>query len=158
MEIQPQLATARQVLDFGGCDVNGSPRGLFSPSTDYLVLDARAGNNVDIVADAVTWNPPPDLRRAFDVALCTEVFEHVEHWRSILYNLWLVLRPIGTCLITCATNPRLPHSMVGMIPPPAGEWYANVQPNDLLPAMRFLFRNVEHVIHLRGDLYVRGVR
>jgi len=157
-QIRPHLASARQVLDCGGCDVNGSPRPLFSPVTDYLVLDARAGANVDLVADAVTWIPPREFRGAFDVTLCTEVFEHVEHWRGVLYNLWLILRPAGTCLITCATHPRPAHSIVGMEPPPAGEWYGNIDPQDILPPMRLLFRSVEHAVHPRGDLYVRGMR
>lgn len=157
-QIQPRWTAARRVLDFGGCDVNGSPRGLFSAETDYWVLDARPGPNVDLVADAVTWNPPPEYRAAFDVVLCTEVFEHVEHWRGILYNLWLTAKPAGVCLITCATHPRPPHSIVGVVPPPADEWYGNVPPEALLPPMTLLFREVAHAVHPRGDLYVRGVK
>ncbi len=157
-QIQPNLRTARRVLDFGGCDVNGSPRGLFAPDTDYRVLDARPGPNVDIVADAVAWIPPPEYRAAFDVVLSTEVFEHVEHWRGILYNLWLAAKPGGVCLVTCATHPRPPHSIVGVEPPPPGEWYGNVPADELLAPMRFLFRRVEHAVHPRGDLYIRGVR
>lgn len=157
-QIQPSLARARRVLDVGGCDVNGSPRKLFSIDTDYRVLDARPGSNVHIVADAVTWIPPRSLRAAHDVTLSTEVFEHVEHWHAILYNLWLALKPAGTCLVTCATEPRAPHSIVGAVPPPPGEWYGNVAPEDLLAPMRLLFRDVEWRTHPRGDLYVRGVR
>ena len=157
-QIRPRLAAARHVLDVGGCDVNGSPRGLFGAATEYRVLDARAGPNVDIVADAVTWLPPPALRSAFDVTLSTEVFEHVEHWRGILYNLWLTLAPAGTCLVTCATAPRPAHSIVGMVPPPPGEWYGNVPPEELLAPMRLLFRDVEWRVHPRGDVYVKARR
>lgn len=157
-QICPRLQRARRVLDVGGCDVNGSPRALFCADTDYCVLDARAGPNVHIVADAVTWLPPRPLRAAFDVTLSTEVFEHVEHWRAILYNLWLALKPAGTCLVTCASPPRAPHSIVGVVPPPAGEWYANVAPADLLAPMRLLFRDVEWRTHPRGDVYVKAVR
>lgn len=57
-QIRPRLASARRVLDVGGADVNGSPRGLFSFVTDYLVVDARPAPDVDIVADAATWLPP----------------------------------------------------------------------------------------------------
>ena len=157
-QIRPQLAGARRVLDIGGCDVNGSPRGLFSFATDYLVLDSRAGPGVDIVADGASWLPPPDCRGAFDATLSTEVFEHVEGWRGIVYNLWLTLAPGGTCLITCATAPRRAHSIDGVEPPPAGEWYANVAPEELLAPMRLLLRNVESCVHPRGDLYAKGVR
>jgi hypothetical protein len=131
---------------------------LFSDDTDYCVLDARPGPNVHIVADAVTWLPPRPLRGAFDVTLSTETFEHVQHWRAILYNLWLTLKPAGTCLVTCATLPRPPHSIVGMVPPPSDEWYGNVAPDDLVAPMRLLFRDVEWRTHPRGDLYARGLR
>jgi hypothetical protein len=157
-QIRPALAGARRVLDIGGCDVNGSPRALFSPQTEYLVLDARPGPDVDILADAVTWTPAREHRAAFDLVLCTEVFEHVRHWRGILYNLWLTAKPGAVCLITCATDPRGPHSILGLVPPPPEEWYGNVPPNQLLEPMRFLFRGVEHLVHPRGDIYTKGVR
>jgi hypothetical protein len=157
-QIRPQLAFARRALDLGGHDVNGSPRALFSFATDYRVLDAQPAVDVDIVADAATWLPPCEFRGAFDVTLSTEVFEHTPHWRAIVYNLWLTLARGGTCLVTCATEPRRAHSIAGVVPPPDGEWYANVAPGELLTVMRSLFRGVEHVVHARGDLYVRGRR
>jgi hypothetical protein len=156
--IRPRLAAARRVLDLGGRDVNGSPRALFSFATDYMVLDTEPGPDVDVVADAATWQPPRELRGAFDVTLCTEVFEHAPRWRAIVYNLWLTLARGGTCLVTCATHPRPPHSRTGAVPLPAGEWYANVAPEELLPVMRALFRAVEQAGHPRGDLYVTARR
>lgn len=152
------LGRARRVLDFGGCDVNGTPRPLFSPDTEYVVLDSRAGPNVDIIADATCWRPPPELRSRFDVVLCTEVFEHVEHWRGIVYNMWVTLRPRGTVLVTCATDPRPAHSIVGVEPVPPGEWYRNVPRAELEPVMRLLFDGVQCTSHPRGDLYARGVK
>jgi SAM-dependent methyltransferase len=157
-QIQPGLAQAARVIDLGGCDVNGSPRELFSRATDYYAVDNRAGPGVRLVTDATTWLPPPELRGSFDVALCTEVFEHVQHWRALLYNLWLCLRPGGVCLVTCATDPRPAHSIVGVVPPPPGEWYGNVTQADLRAPMQALLRDVRIDIHPRGDLYGRGVR
>jgi hypothetical protein len=157
-QIRPRLATARRTLDLGGHDVNGSPRALFSFATDYRVLDAQRAPDVDIVADAATWLPPPEFRGAFDVTLCTEVFEHTERWRAIVYNLWLTLARGGTCLVTCATDPRPPHGITGVTPPPADEWYANVPPDELAATMRALFRAVEPTRHPRGDLYVKARR
>lgn len=158
VQIQPLLVHAARVADLGGADVNGSPRALFSPQTDYVVLDNREAPNVALVVDGTTWCPPPDWRASFDVALSTEVFEHVQHWRAMLYNLWLLLKPGGVCLVTCATDPRPPHSIVGLVPPPANEWYGNVAPQDLRAPMELLFRQVEVGGHPRGDLYARGVR
>ena len=157
-QIRPRLVCAARALDIGGYDVNGSPRALFTYTTEYCVLDTRAGANVDIVADAVTWTPSRDLRGAFDVTVCTEVFEHVQHWRAIVYNLWLTLKPGGTCLITCATHPRPAHSIVGLEPPPADEWYANVPADDILPVLHLLFRQVESSRHPRGDFYAKCTR
>lgn len=157
-QIQPILQYSRYALDFGGADVNGTPRSLFSDRTEYVVLDTRAGINVEIVADATNWLPPRDYRSKFDVGLCTEVFEHVEHWRGILYNMWVTTKSVGTCLITCAIDPRTPHSILGVEPPPDNEWYRNVSLNEILPLMRFLFRDVQYTTHPRGDLYIRVVK
>jgi SAM-dependent methyltransferase len=157
-QVRPLLAGAAQVVDLGGFDVNGSPRALFSPATVYRVVDTRAGPGVDIVADAGTWLPAPELRGAFDVALCTEVFEHVQHWQAIVYNLWLLLRPGGVCLVTCATAPRRPHSIDGVEPPPPGEWYGNVAPEALRATMQMLLRDVVLQGHPRGDVYAVGRR
>ncbi len=157
-QVRPLLADAPRVADLGGLDVNGSPRSLFAARCEYLVVDVRAGPGVHIVADAGRWLPPRELRASFDVALATEVFEHTPDWSAILYNLWLLLRPGGTCLVTCATAPRRAHSVDGVEPPPPGEWYANVAPDALRDVMGMLFREIDLRTHPRGDLYVRGRR
>jgi hypothetical protein len=157
-QVQPQLAGAARVIDLGGRDVNGTPRALFSPGTDYRVVDAQAAPGVDIVADAGTWWPDADLQGCHDVALCTEVFEHVQHWPAIVYNLWLLLRPAGTVLITCATAPRRAHAIDGQEPAPPHEWYANVEPEALRAALALLFREITLQTHPRGDLYARARR
>ena len=157
-QIVPLLARAPRVIDLGGCDVNGSPRALFAPGCEYVVVDVRDGAGVDIVADATRWLPEPALHGAFDVVLCTETFEHVQHWRGILYNMWLLARPGGACLVTCATDPRPAHSIVGVVPPPPGEWYDNVGVDDLAAPMRLLLRDVDVCTHPRGDVYARGTR
>ena len=156
--VQPHWQDAAAVIDLGGRDINGTPRALFSANSRYTVVDAAAAPGVDIVADAARWLPPRELRGAHDVALCTEVFEHTPDWQAILYNLWLLLRPGGCVLITCATDPRGPHGMTGLVPPPAGEWYANVAPEALQAPMALLFRDVQVQTHPRGDLYARGRR
>src|SRR6202040_753109 len=42
------------LLDIGGRSVNGTGRPLF-PNAKTTVLDIRKGDDVDIVADAATW-------------------------------------------------------------------------------------------------------
>ncbi len=158
VQIQPLLAQSARVVDLGGRNVNGSPRGLFGPDTAYTVIDTHAAPGVDIVADAGTWWPPREQHAAYDVALSTEVFEHTANWRAIVYNLWLLLRPGGTVLVTCACPPRRAHGAEGVEPPPPGEWYANVEPEDLRATMHMLFRDVSLQTHPRGDVYARGRR
>lgn len=158
VQIRPRLMDAARVADLGGADVNGSPRPLFSPKTEYRVIDNREAPNVGLVVDATTWWPPAEWRASFDVVLSTEVFEHVQQWRAVLYNLWLLLKPGGVCLVTCATDPRPAHSALGVVPPPPGEWYGNVAPGELRAPMELLFRDVHVSGHPRGDLYARGVR
>jgi len=157
-QIRPALEDVTQVLDIGGNNVNGTPRDLFSIKTEYNVIDNGEGNNVDIVADATSWLPSQELHSHFDVVLCTKVFEHVEHWQGIVYNMWLTAKPGGNCLITCATDPRPPHSIVGIEPPPNNEWYRNVPINELLQPVRFLFSYVDYATHPRGDLYIKAVK
>jgi len=60
------------VLDLMGRFINGSPRDLFPNATSYTVLDIEPGPDVDIVADAATWQPGG---RRWDLALCCEGFD-----------------------------------------------------------------------------------
>src|SRR5689334_17960490 len=66
------------VLDIGGRHINGSCRDLF-PNADYTSLDLYEGPGVDVVADAVTWEPD----RRYDIVISTEMFEHCELWRDV---------------------------------------------------------------------------
>src|SRR5690242_21675018 len=66
------------VLDIGGRDLNGSTRPLFPNANPYHVLDLRPGPNVDIVADAATWDFRSEQTRdgkwrgPYDLVLRTE--------------------------------------------------------------------------------------
>jgi SAM-dependent methyltransferase len=158
-QIRPLLADSARVIAMGGSAIDeATPRQLFRAGSDHLVIGVRSAPGVDLVVDAATWLPPRELRGVFDVALCTEVFQHAPAWRAILYNLWLTLRPGGVLLVTCASHPRPPHSVSGVVPPPPGVWYANLAADDLLTAMRLLLREVESSQHPSGDLYARGWR
>lgn len=117
---------ALTVLDVGGRNVNGT-RHLW-PQADYVVLDQAPAADVTIVADAATWTPD----RLYDVVVCAEVLEHTPDWPDVLATCVEALRPGGQLVVTCATDPRAPHSAVdgGQLRP--GEHYGNVDPDDLL--------------------------
>jgi hypothetical protein len=115
------------VLDIGGRFINGSPRGLF-PFADYTVLDVVPGDDVDIVADAATWTPD----RAYDVVICAELFEHAEQWHQICATAYKACTPGGYLVVTTAGPGRALHSGVDGGPRlHPGEWYGNVEPEDL---------------------------
>lgn len=116
------------VLDVGGRNINGSVRDLFPHAVCYRTVDVRPGDGVDVVADAATWQPD----RLYDVVVCTEVFEHAEHWPKIVATIFAAMVPGGLAILTMAGPGRVEHSGVD------GEWrlldgehYANVAPEDL---------------------------
>lgn len=117
-----RVGGARAVLDLGGRDVNGTLHGLFS--SPVTTVDIADGPGVDIVADAADWFPD----RLYDVALCTEVFEHTPRWPEIIGTAHVALRTGGLLIATCATGNRPPHGAATDHPLP-GEHYANVDPD-----------------------------
>jgi cyclopropane fatty-acyl-phospholipid synthase-like methyltransferase len=116
------------LLDIGGRDVNGTARPLFPNAAPYLVVDLQPGRNVDIVADAATWEPT----REFDVVLSLECFEHTYSWREITATAFKACAPGGAFIVTCAGPGRHPHSGVDggrrMFP---GEEYQNLSTDEL---------------------------
>lgn len=91
----------KSVLEVGSQDVNGSVRPSVEKlfPSEYIGVDIEPGSRVDLVCDAV------DLVRMFgaerfDVALSTEMVEHVPDWRSVMSNFKRVLKPGGVLLIT----------------------------------------------------------
>jgi SAM-dependent methyltransferase len=142
----------RTVLEIGSLDVNGSVRPLF-PNANYHGLDVVEGPGVDEVADAADWRTSTQ----FDLVISTEVLEHAARWRDVVTNAWGALAPGGSLLMTCATDPRPPHSAVDGWELRPGEWYANVGPGEVTELARSLCPacwQVEVALD-RGDLYFR---
>lgn len=129
---------ALRCLDVGGADVNGSARRIVDSATHRLNLwtglDIEPGPGVDIVADARKPVTESELGY-YDLVLCTEVFEHVQDWSSIVISIFDWLKPGGTALMTCASDGRRPHGARGAMDPAAGEWYHNVPPLQLCNAL-----------------------
>jgi len=120
-----------EVLDIGGRDVTGdwggSPRDLF-PNAAYVVLDITDGPDVDIVADAATWQPNG---RRYDVVISAECFEHTVAWPAIVRTAHAALKPGGQFIATMAGPGRRPHGALGAEDPGPGEHYANIRPQRL---------------------------
>jgi SAM-dependent methyltransferase len=141
------------VLEIGSFDVNGGVRPLFSSARRYHGIDIAPGPGVDEVADAADWR----TATLFDVVVSTEVLEHTSRWRDVVTNGWNALTPGGVLLMTCATDPRPPHSAIDGWEVRPGEWYANVAPEDAIALIRSFTPRawLAEVALDRGDLYVR---
>jgi len=146
------LPAPHDVVELGGLDFNGSVRDLFN-RTRYCSVDLVAGHSVDVVADAADYVPP----EAPDMVVCCEVLEHSPRADEIVRNAIRMLAPGGVLLVTCATDPRAPHSAVDGNAVRAGEWYQNVAQESL----RAWLEGME-VLHLdtlpRGDLQCLAIK
>lgn len=145
---------AGRVLEIGSHDVNGSVRPLFPSAERYHGIDLSPGPGVDEVADAADWEPDG----TYDVVVSTEVLEHAPRWRDVLGTAWRALGPGGRLVVTCATDPRPPHSAVDGWALRPGEWYANVPPAEVrvLVAGWGASPWAVEVALDRGDLYLRA--
>lgn len=115
-------------LDLGGRDVNGTVHDLF-PNVEWMVLDIEPHESVDIVADVTEWFP--DGTTTWDLVISTETIEHVKAWGRIVSAGFHSLRTGGYMIVTGGSTGRGPHSCIGHVPVPEGEWYGNVHPDDL---------------------------
>jgi SAM-dependent methyltransferase len=143
---------AVDVLEIGSHDVNGSVRPLFPGARRFHGIDLVAGPGVDEVADAADWHDPA----AFDLVVTTEVLEHAPRWEALVANAWEARRAGGMLVVTCATDPRPPHSAIDGWAVRPGEHYQNVDPDALLALVASLGSRcwTIEVHHDRGDLYL----
>jgi SAM-dependent methyltransferase len=148
----------RLVVEVGSREVaGGGVRGLFGGAACYTGVDLVPGLGVDVVADAAVWRPPAPC----DLVVCCEVLEHSPDARAILRNASGMLRPGGRLVVTCAGPGRAPHSAADGGPLRPGEYYRNVEPDDLAGWLRafpvFVVEAFEYHAE-RGDLYAAGRR
>jgi hypothetical protein len=88
------------------------------------------------------------------------VLEHTPDGGKILAHAFDLLEPSGWLVLTCATNPRLPHSAIDGGDVCEDEWYQNVEPTwlqDSLVKLGFLIREFRVIASL-GDLYAVAQR
>ena len=116
------------VVEIGARDINGSVRQLLWRARSYVGVDVAPGHSVDVVANGATFAP----LEAPDLVVSTETLEHTDQACAIVGNAALMLRPGGRLLVTCATDPRAPHSGTDGGPLREGEFYRNVARDDLV--------------------------
>lgn len=84
--------TSGRTLDIGA---QNGPYAAFFPNR--VALDIRRGAGVQIIGDAQALGIAD---AAFDVVLCTEVLEHVPEPQRAIDEMFRVLKPGGTLLLT----------------------------------------------------------
>jgi len=138
------------VIEIGSRDINGSVRPLFVVE-HYHGIDLYPGRGVDEVADAMTWRPAAPV----DCVVCCEVLEHAPDAPGILLTVSRCLQPNGTFIMTCATDPRAPHSARDGGIVRSGEYYGNISPTGFVAMTAAVGLEVELIeVHGdRGDLY-----
>jgi len=144
----------KTILELGSRDINGSPRILF-PHAVYTGIDLEAGEGVDIVADAASWEPDG----LYDLVFCLEVMEHTPDWPQIIDTAHSALNDGGLFVITAATDPRKPHSAVDGGELFEGEYYENVDPEKLGQAIKVSgFKQGTVWVRDWGDVYAIAIR
>ena len=126
------------VIECGGRNINGGVRDLFT-AHHYVSVDLEDGPGVDVVDDFALHHADTPV----DVVVCCEVAEHCEHWPALLAAAARNLTAGGLFLFTAAGPGRAPHSAVdgGEVRP--GEWYRNIDPDDLAARLASMFSRHE---------------
>lgn len=120
---------AESVLEFGSRNVNGTVRDLCPAVHRYVGVDIAGGPGADVVADAAkVWVPG-----LFDAVVCAEVFEHAsdQECKGMSRNAAMHLKEGGVFITTMAGPTRPPHSAIDGGRLYAGEFYRNVEPDQL---------------------------
>lgn len=107
--IDSTFVTARDVLEVGSLNVNGSPRSLVYPMHPgkYIGVDQVPGSGVDKVASACHLVEEFGID-AFDLVISTEMLEHAEEWRIAVSQMKRVTKAGGHLIIT-ARGPGFPR-------------------------------------------------
>jgi SAM-dependent methyltransferase len=148
------VTTGAKVLELGSYIVNGTVRHHFVGADEYVGVDIRPGDGVDIVADATAYCPREELGY-YDVIVTTEMLEHCREPKKVIANAYKLLRPGGFLILTAAGRDRPAHGNDG-----AGvgeEYYGNIDENDLVEWLSiFTNHHVEYHGHPYFDVYACG--
>ena len=143
-----------RVLEFGAHDVNGSPRQLFNGCAEYVGVDPWPGRGVDWMGKAQDY----DGKERFDVVITAEAMEHDPDARGQIASAWRALKPGGTLILTAAADPRLPHRCDGFQGDLSGEYYGNIDPDELRGWLKDWVDVIVTHDKNHGDVYAVAVK
>ena len=142
-------------LEFGSLDINGSIQPLF-PNAKWWGIDIVEGPRVDAVEDAAYYAHSSLV----NLVVCCEVFEHTPLWPQIIANAYSNIEEGSAAIFTCAGRGRPAHSAVDGGSLRAGEYYQNVDENDIRLVMEsagFLEIVIEW-LETPGDVRAFGIK
>lgn len=90
------------VLELGALNVNGSARSVIE-AREYIGLDMRPGDGVDVVAPASSLSHRPEWVDHFDCIVATSFFEHDVCFWETLDGIWRVIKEGGWFVLTVPT-------------------------------------------------------
>ena len=156
----PDAFIAKDVLEVGSLDINGTVRDFFS-APNYVGVDVAPGKGVDVVAQGEDLDYPDE---SFDVAVSAECFEHNPEWVATFQNMWRMSRKY--VIMTCASDGRPEHGTRKSSPgssPLTLDWdyYRNLNEADFREAFDLDAMFEEYYFEYNSascDLYFYGVK
>ncbi len=148
----PHWFVSRSVLDCGSRDINGNNREFFA-ACQYTGIDIVPGPNVDTVTRIHEFQGG-----LYDTIICTEAFEHDEHFQESITHMINMLGTGGVLIFTCATIGRAEHGTAANKPedsPGTLAHYRNIPADEMAAILGAAFRCWVIEVH-HGDLYGWG--
>ena len=155
------LADAKNILEVGSQNINGTVRDIFANHVNYLGIDLGQGKDVDLVIPGELVELPDGWA---DIAISTECFEHAENWRDILLNMIRITKPQGLVLLTFAGKGRAVHGTLDsdtFSSPFTTTYYQNLGPDDIAQCIaigKYFSRHGFEVDSVAHDTYFWGIR
>jgi SAM-dependent methyltransferase len=149
----------KSVLEIGSLNVNGSIREFFK-NCNYIGVDIASGKDVDVVAKGHEFK----YQEQFDVVCSCECFEHDEHYKETIINMFNHLKHGGLFFFTCAGEGRPEHGTTRTTPNSiwgtSNDYYKNLNEKDIKEVLSMdsfsdykFFYEPNH-----KDLYFYGVK
>ena len=103
--IQKDDVAGKDVIEVGATNINGSLRPHVESlrPRKYVGVDISEGPGVDQIANVTTLLDHFSYD-SFDVAIATEVLEHVSDWRKAVSNLKHIVKPGGRLILTAPSK------------------------------------------------------
>lgn len=73
------------------------------------VIEMNKQKYPSVIFFSLNLNNKIKLKQEFDLAICSEVIEHVNNWKNVIYNLNRMIRQGGCLIVTTQAGERYKH-------------------------------------------------